>query len=112
MNNINEKIRQLEAAIDQALSYDQDTAGLEAELTALQKRASVERRNLSAFQRSEFALKLKSLIVEEAKTQQIRKPESVPQISAKQKIDTRETIAKAAGVSHDTVHKKGNCNST
>jgi len=37
MNAIDSRIRQLEAAIDQALSYDQDTAGLEAELTALQK---------------------------------------------------------------------------
>ena len=42
-----------------------------------------------------------------AKEQQIRKPaDSVLQKSAEQKpIDTRQEIAKAAGVSHDTIAK-------
>ena len=44
------------------------------------------------------------MIAEKAKKQQIRK--SVPQKSAEQKpIDTREELAKTAGVSHDTIHR-------
>lgn len=43
------------------------------------------RRNLSAYDRSILALKLKPIIAEKAKEQQIRKPESVLQKSAKQK---------------------------
>jgi len=39
------------------------------------------------------------LFADKAKEQQIRKPESVPQISAKQKIDTRQELASIAGVS-------------
>jgi len=64
------------------------------------------RRNLSAYDRSILALKLKPIIAEKAKEQQIRKPESVLQKSAKQKpIDTRQELAKVAGVSHDTIAK-------
>lgn len=58
-----------------------------------------------AYDRSLLALKLKSLYEAKAKENQIRKPESVSQISAEQKIDTRENLAKIAGVSHDTIHK-------
>ena len=62
------------------------------------------RRNLNGFIRSEVALKAKPIIAEKAKEQQIRK--SVLQKSAEQKpIDTREELAKIAGVSHDTIHK-------
>lgn len=62
------------------------------------------RRNLSAYDRSILALKLKPMIAEKAKEQQIRK--SVPQKSAEQKpIDTREELAKVAGVSHDTINR-------
>lgn len=62
------------------------------------------RRNLSAYDRSILALKLKPIIAEKAKEQQIRK--SVLQKSAEQKpIDTREELATIAGVSHDTIHK-------
>ena len=65
------------------------------------------RRNLSAYDRSILALKLKPVIAAKAKEQQIRKPtESVPQKSAEQKpIETRKEIAKVAGVSHDTISK-------
>jgi len=53
-----------------------------------------------------LALKLEPLIRVKAKEQQIRKPESVTQKSAKQKpLETRKELAKAAGVSHDTIAK-------
>ncbi len=64
------------------------------------------RRNLTSGQRIELGIKLEPLIAAQAKEQQIRKPDSVLQISAKQNpIHTNVEIAKAAGVSHDTVHK-------
>ena len=63
------------------------------------------RRNLSTYDRSLLALKLKPKIVEKAKEQQVRKPESVLQISVEQKIDTQKELAKIAGVSHDTIYK-------
>ena len=58
-------------------------------------------------ERAALALKIKPVIAKLAKEQQIRKPaESVLQKSAEQKpIDTRQEIAKAAGVSHDTIAK-------
>ena len=62
------------------------------------------RRNLSAYDRSILALKLKPVIAEKAKEQQVRK--SVSQKSVEQKpIDTQKELAKVAGVSHDTIHK-------
>ena len=62
------------------------------------------RRNLSKYDRSVMALKLKPSIAERAKEQQTRK--SVSQKSAEQKpIDTREHLASIAGVSHDTIRK-------
>ena len=64
------------------------------------------RRNLSNYTRVELVLKLEPLLRVKAKEQQIRKPESVSQKSAKQTpIDTRKDLAKAAGVSHDTIAK-------
>lgn len=64
------------------------------------------RRNLSNYQRSVLALELESVFKEKAKENQIRKPESVKQISAEQKpIETRKEIAKVANVSHDTIAK-------
>lgn len=53
-------------------------------------------RNLSAFARAELALKLQPLIAQQAKENQIRKPQSVPQKSAEQKIETRRELAKAS----------------
>lgn len=62
------------------------------------------RRNLSKYDRSVLALRLKPAIAEKAKKNQIRK--SVSQNSVKQKpIDTQRELAKIAGVSHDTIHK-------
>jgi len=63
------------------------------------------RRNLSAYDRSVLALKLKPLIAAKAKEKKIESGGAVPQKSAKPPIDTREELAKVAGVSHDTIHK-------
>jgi N6-adenosine-specific RNA methylase IME4 len=63
------------------------------------------RRNLSNYQRSVLALELEDVFKAKAKENQIRKPESVLQISAEQKIDTRQELAKVANVSHDTIAK-------
>jgi len=64
------------------------------------------RRNLSNYQRSVLALQLEEVFKEKAKENQIRKPESVKQISAEQKpIETRKELAKVANVSHDTIAK-------
>ena len=64
-----------------------------------------DRRNLSAWQRGQMALELKPLLIEKAKENQIRKPKSVSPMLAEQKIETREEIAKRAGVSHGTLDK-------
>ena len=63
------------------------------------------RRNLSAYDRSILALKLKPVIAAKAKEKQIESGGAVPQKSAKPPIETRAEIAKAAGVSHDTIAK-------
>jgi 16S rRNA G966 N2-methylase RsmD len=64
------------------------------------------RRNLSNYQRSILALQLEEVFSVKAKEQQVRKPESVKQISAEQKpIETRKELAKIAQVSHDTIAK-------
>lgn len=62
------------------------------------------RRNMTAFQRAELALKLKSKVEAKAKERQIRKPSDfVVQKSAPQK--SRDELASIAGVSHDTLKK-------
>ena len=61
------------------------------------------RRNLSAYDRSVLALKLKPLIAEKAKEQQGTRTD-ICQKSDKS-IDTKKEVAKVAGVSHDTIHK-------
>ena len=64
------------------------------------------RRNLPAYERARLALRLKPVIAEKAKAQQVRTEENrVCQISDKQAIDTKKELAKAAGVSHDTIVK-------
>lgn len=70
-------------------------------------RNQFSRRNITPFQRSELALKLKDVIAQKAKEQQIRKPANfVSQNSVEQKpIDTQKELAKTAGVSHDTIAK-------
>jgi len=64
-----------------------------------------DRRNLSAWQRGQMALELKEIFSEKAKENQIRKPESFSPILAEQKVDTREEMAKSAGLSHGTIDK-------
>ncbi len=66
------------------------------------------RRNLLPFQRSELALKLSPIISARAKENMIatqnNKAGAAMQKTAEQ-IDTREALAKIAGVSHDTISK-------
>ena len=68
------------------------------------------RRNLSPYERSKLVLKLKEIIAAKAKERQRTSTggssPQLRQISAKaEKIETREELAKAAGVSHDTIDK-------
>lgn len=60
------------------------------------------RRNLSAYDRSILALKLKPVIAEKAKENEAKGGQGC-QIS--DKVDTKKELAKVAGVSHDTIHK-------
>lgn len=61
------------------------------------------RRNLPAFVRSELALRLKPMIAEKAKELQGERNDICQK--SDRSIDTKKEIAKAAGVSHDTIHK-------
>lgn len=63
------------------------------------------RRNLSAYDRSVLALKLKPIIAAEAKERQGMRVDllNIPQKSAGS--ETRDELAKVAGVSHDTIAK-------
>lgn len=66
------------------------------------------RRNLTKFQRSELALKLKPMLAAQAKERQGRRNDlNIPQNSAEcpKSSETREDIAKIAGVSRDTIDK-------
>lgn len=67
------------------------------------------RRNLPAHERARLALRLKPVIAEKAKEQQLStlKQNAVSQNSVKREnpIDTQKEIAKVAGVSHDTISK-------
>ena len=63
------------------------------------------RRNLSAYDRSILALKLKPVIAEKAKEKQAEAGGAVHQKSDKAEINTGKELAKVAGVSHDTIHK-------
>ena len=65
------------------------------------------RRNLSAYDRSVLALRLKPVIAAKAKEQQLRKPADfvLPTLGKQNSIRTDKEIAKAAGVSHGTIAK-------
>lgn len=67
------------------------------------------RRNLSAYQRSLLALKLKPVFEEKAKEKQIEDGRSLGgtlcQKSDKGELHTSKELAKVAGVSHDTIAK-------
>lgn len=62
------------------------------------------RRNLTEFQKAEYALKHKERIAAKAKANQRAAGGAVPQKSA-EPVDTRKEVAKQAGVSTDTVSK-------
>jgi hypothetical protein len=62
------------------------------------------RRNLESYQRAELALKLEPLIAAKAKAHQQQAGGAVPHKLA-EAVDTRETLAKMAGVSHETMRK-------
>ena len=66
-------------------------------------RNQLGRRNLSLYDRSILALKLKPAIAEKAKENQGSRTD-ICQKSDKS-IDTKKELAKVAGVSHDTIHK-------
>jgi hypothetical protein len=63
------------------------------------------RRNLSAYVRTQLALRLEETIAARAKANQVRKPLAVVQQKSAEQIETRKEIAKVANVSHDTVAK-------
>lgn len=62
------------------------------------------RRNLSAYDRSILALRLKPIIAQEAKQNQVDAGGAVHQKSDKA-VNTNKELAQIAGVSHDTIHK-------
>ena len=62
------------------------------------------RRNLPAYERARLALRLKPVISERAKQNQRFAGGALPQKSA-EAVETRDELAKAAGVSHDTIAK-------
>jgi N6-adenosine-specific RNA methylase IME4 len=64
------------------------------------------RRNLSAYQRAELAMKLEPLIAEKAKEKQRDGGrEKVVQKSVEPPVKVQVELARVAGVSHDTIHK-------
>ena len=70
-------------------------------------RNQLGRRNLSAYDRSSLALKLKPLFADKAKAKE-QERKTTYQKSEKSNIPTTNTtkeLAKIAGVSHDTIHK-------
>lgn len=62
------------------------------------------RRNLSAYDRSVLALKLKPMIAEQAKERQAQAGRG-EEVQKSAQAKTRDELARAAGVSHDTIHK-------
>jgi len=60
---------------------------------------------MPSFVRAKLALRLEKVISARAKANQIRKPNSVLTDLTEQKINTREELAKAAGVSQGAIHK-------
>lgn len=64
------------------------------------------RRNLSAYDRSVLALKLKPVIAERAKENlHLSEGKGCQKSDKVNAIDTKKELAKVAGVSHDTIHK-------
>ena len=65
------------------------------------------RRNLPMYERAKLALRLKPVIAEKAKENQLSTLKQNKTVSQKsvERIDTQKELAKAAGVSHDTIAK-------
>jgi len=64
------------------------------------------RRNLQPYQRAELALQLEPLLAAQAKANQGTRTDIPPTLAESfTPVDTREELAKAAGVSHDTIRK-------
>lgn len=63
------------------------------------------RRNITAFVRSELALRLKDVLAAEAKKRQVRKPADFVPYNCTEQKDTREQIADSAGVSTATISR-------
>lgn len=69
------------------------------------------RRNLSLFQRSELALRLKPFLTEKARVNQLfglriqSNPDSVNSSKPRESVDTRKEIANVAGVSEQTISR-------
>ena len=83
-----------------------------AEVIAWIIRNQFGRRNLNAMQRAELALKLKEAVAAEAKARKVkagkehgRGKEKHPPTLAEPKSETRDELAKVAGVSHGTLAK-------
>ena len=68
-------------------------------------RNQLGRRNISNYVRAELALKLKPVIAEKAKERQKGGQGGVLLNQNSEKANTSKELAKAAGVSHDTIHK-------
>lgn len=68
-------------------------------------RNQLGRRNLSKYDRSILALRLKPVISEMAKERQGERTDILPKSAISKPIDTRKEIAKIAGVSGDTISK-------
>lgn len=63
------------------------------------------RRNLSAYDRSILALKLKPMIAEQQKKKQAEGGKEKVRQKSVEPTTTQKELAKVAGVSHDTIHK-------
>lgn len=64
------------------------------------------RRNLTPYQRAELALKLEPLVAAKAKERQGERTDIVQNSAPSEEFGkTRDKVARAAGVSHDTIHK-------
>ena len=63
------------------------------------------RRNLSAYDRSVLALKLKPMIAKEQKQKQIEGGKTKVQQKSVEATTTQKELATIAGVSHDTIHR-------
>lgn len=96
-----------EIAQKHTLDYTTISYDFESESTAVLWiiKNQLGRRNLSAYDRSILALKLKPVIAEQAKINQIEAGGAVPQKSVKAPLDTQKELAGIAGVSHDTIAK-------